>query len=224
MNETAASLVMTHATNLLSIGELRIDSADGLKPISLFRGEQRSASTEEGELLVVDFFARRMFFLAAHVARLAVLVRAGEQKLTPGELQRLVQQMSDGSKFTTMVIASPAGIQTEAREMAERRAGRTTILMQPNSAGGWEVLGPQELRATAEAFDPEAIASKQDRVTLVARTILNSSGQVTAFEVERATELPSSVVEDALRQFVKGNGSVTLKRREGRMVLQQSGT
>jgi hypothetical protein len=224
MSEHAAGMVLEHARQLVATGLLRIDSADGLKPVATFRAEERVATTEEGELLVVEFYGRRMFFLAAHTARLAVLVRTADQRLTPGELAKLVQQMSHGSKATTAVIASLAGIQPEAREMADRRAGRTTILMQPNSAGGWEVLGPQELRATADAFDPEGPESKANRVAIAARAILGNSGQVTAFELEQVTALPPHTVEDALRSFAKSNGSVALKRREGRMILVQSAT
>jgi len=56
---------------------------------------------------------------------------------------------------------SSCGFDPAARELVDRRADRTLILVEPNDAGGWSVTGPVQVKALADLFDPEVDTDKR---------------------------------------------------------------
>src|SRR5437763_1246679 len=87
-----------------------------------------------------------------------------------------------------------------ANELAERRADRTLILVQPNDAGGWTATGPVETKALVDLFDPEAEQQKRNRIrNYIAENDLDLLGSgIPVDKVAAKTQLPLQLVEAEL--------------------------
>ena len=106
---------------------------------------------------------------------------------------------------STVVIASTSGFEQEVNEMAEQRADRTLILVQPNEVGGWKATGPVETKALVDLFDPEGSSRSGPGCGSLSKKmswILMSSGLATD-KVAAKTQLPLQFVEQELKSYAK---------------------
>jgi hypothetical protein len=190
-----------------------------------------------GEVVEVTLSQKKMLVLRSTVGRLRVvcvsptraLLRGDEpQPMTPTEINKLLSQMPPalGGAPTTVVLLSTSGFTMEAHELADRRADRTVILIEPNEAGGWTITGPVETKALSDLFDPEGEDQKRQRVREVieeSKVDLLTSG-VNADKLIAKTHLPVQVVEAELKTYAKNNPGLVAKRLDGRVVLFREGT
>ena len=149
--------------------------------------------------------------------------------LTPQELKTVLSQRLEEQNDavpSTVVLLSTSGFTLEARELVERGAERTLILVEPNEAGGWTVTGPAELRALVDLFDPEVDDEKRKRI----RQEIERSradllhGGLSADRIAGATKLPMQLVEQELRFYAGENEGLVAKRLEGNVVLFRDGS
>jgi hypothetical protein len=122
-------------------------------------------------------------------------------------------------------VLSTSGFTLEAHELAERRADRTLILVEPNDAGGYSVYGPVETKSLNDLFDPEAEDQKRRRIH---ETIESSRGDlagsgVATDKLVTTTQLPLQLIEAELKNYAKANPGLVAKRLEGRIVLFREG-
>jgi hypothetical protein len=127
---------------------------------------------------------------------------------------------------TTLVVLSTSGFESGAHTLAQRGLGRTVILVEPNAAGGYTVIGPPETASINELFDPEAEEEKRQRVReLLQASQMDLSGSgVAADRIVARTQLPAQFVEAELRSYAKENPGLAAKRLDGRLVLFREGT
>ena len=99
-----------------------------------------------GESIDVTLSRQKLIFFRQTVGRLRVVCVSPTKALLTGqepspmntvELQRLLasQPPALGGVPSTVVVVSTSGFTLEAHELAERRADRTVILLEPNEAG-----------------------------------------------------------------------------------------
>jgi hypothetical protein len=134
-------------------------------------------------------------------------------------------QPSFGGVPTTIVLVSTGGFTTEAHELADRRADRTLILVEPNVAGGWAVHAPTQKKALADLLDPEADREKSRRIRELIdaqMTDLMSSG-IAGDRLAAKTQLPLQFVEAELKSYARENPGLAAKRLDGRVVLFREG-
>ena len=194
-------------------------------------------SMPAGEMMEVSLSQKRFWVLRSTVGRLRVvcvsptraLLRGDEPRpMTPTDVNKLLSQMppSLGGVPVTLVLLSTSGFTMEAHELAERRADRTVILVEPNDAGGWTVTGPAETKALSDLFDPEGEDQKRQRVREIieqSRVDLLTSGVATD-RIAARTQLPVQVVEAELKTYAKNTPGLVAKRLDGRVVLFREGT
>lgn len=190
-----------------------------------------------GEMIEVTLSQKRLWVLRSVVGRLRVvcvsqtraLLRGDEpQPMTPSETSKVLSSMPPaiGGAPTTVVLLSTSGFTMEAHELAERRADRTVILVEPNGAGGWSVTGPVETKALSDLFDPEGEEDKRQRV----RDLIEENkvdllgGGIATDRVAAKTQLPVQVVETELKNYAKNTPGLVAKRLDGRVVLFREGT
>ena len=190
-----------------------------------------------GREMTVALSRSRFFIFKKLVGRLKIICVSPQRELLEGsesrpltqhDLQKVLSERL-GEEPTgvpsTVAILSTSGFTLEAHELAERRADRTLILLEPNDAGGWSVTGPVETKALVDLFDPEVDAEKRTRIRAELenrRADLLGSG-LGADRIAAATKLPLPVVEDELRSFAEEHAMVT-KRLDGCLVLFREGT
>jgi hypothetical protein len=190
-----------------------------------------------GEMVEVTLSQKKMWVLRQAVGRLRVvcvsptraLLRGDmPQPMTPTEVNKLLSSMppSLGGVPVTLVLLSTSGFTMEAHELAERRADRTVVLIEPNDAGGWTVTGPVETKALSDLFDPEGEDQKRLRVRdLIEQSKLELlTGGIATDRVAARTQLPVQVVEAELKHYAKNTPGLVAKRLDGRVVLFREGT
>jgi hypothetical protein len=189
-----------------------------------------------GESMEILLARRKWFILRQPVGRLKVvclsptraLLKGEEPKpMTPGDVQKALSEVPPPLRGVplTLVLVSTSGFTLEAHELAERRADRTLILVEPNDAGGWSVHGPAETKSLTDLFDPEAEEEKRQRVrTYIAENKgdLITSGIATDRIVAK-TQLPLQMVENELKAYAKENAGLVAKRLDGKVVLFREG-
>lgn len=147
--------------------------------------------------------------------------------LSSSEVQRILSETppAPGGVPTTLVLMASGGFSPEAHELAERRADRTTILVAPNDAGGFNVHGPVETKALVDLFDPEAEDAKRNRIRahIAENTVELSQGGIAADRLAARTQLSLQLVEVELRNYAKETPGLAAKRLDGRVVLFREG-
>ncbi len=167
--------------------------------------------------------------VATCVSPVKTLLKGQEvQPLKPADVSKILSEMPPpiGNVPSTVVLMSTSGFTIEAHELAERRADRTVVLVEPNKAGGWAVYGPVETKALVDLFDPEADESKRERVR---EEIGIATGELTAAgiasdKLAARTLLPMQLVESELKNYAKAHPGLVAKRLDGRVVLFQEGS
>ena len=190
-----------------------------------------------GEMIEVTLSQRKLWVFRSTVGRLRVicvsptrsLLRGDPpQPMTPTEVNKILSQQppSLGGAPTTIALLSTSGFTMEAHEIADRRADRTVLLVEPNASGGWSVTGPMETKALADLFDPESEDEKRSRVRqLVEENKVDLlGGGIPTDKVAAKLDLPVGVVEAELKNYARNKAGLVAKRLDGRVVLFREGT
>ena len=191
-----------------------------------------------GAWMEITLAQKKWFFFKETVGKLQVICVSPTRSLLGGqtpqpigtaEVNKLLTELSmanRGSEIpSTVVIASTSGFDPSAHELAERRADRTLILVQPNEAGGWTTTGPVETKSVVDLFDPEAHEQKRRRVrAYIAENDLEMLGSgIATDKVAAKTQLPLQFVEAELKSYAKEKPGLNAKRLDGRIVLFREG-
>ncbi len=188
-----------------------------------------------GLSMEVVFARRKWLVFNKAVARLRVVGLSPTRELLKGEaiepmttreLQAAISAVPPSLPGVpmTLIVVSTSGFTIESRDLVDRRADRTLVLMAPNDAGGWDVFGPPELTGMMGLLDPEGESDKRARVRQAiseAEGELVSSG-IPAEKIAGRTQLPVQLVEAELKSYAKSSGLVA-KRLDGRMVVYREG-
>lgn len=190
-----------------------------------------------GESVEVSLSQKKWWFLKSTVGRLRVvcvspsraLLRGDPpQPMTPTEVNKLLSSMppSLGGVPVTLVLLSTSGFTMEAHELAERRADRTVVLVEPNDAGGWSITGPLETKALSDLFDPEGEDQKRLRVReqIEQSKVDLLTGGIATDRLAARMQLPAQVVEAELKSYARNTPGLVAKRLDGRVVLFCEGT
>ena len=190
-----------------------------------------------GESMEVSLSQKKWWFLKSTVGRLRVvcvsptraLLRGDPpQPMTPTEVNKLLSSLppSLGNVPVTLVLLSTSGFTMEAHELAERRADRAVILIEPNAAGGWTVTGPMETKALSDLFDPEGEDQKRLRVReqIEQGKVDLLTGGIATDRLAARMQLPVQVVEAELKSYARNTPGLVAKRLDGRVVLFREGT
>lgn len=191
-----------------------------------------------GAWMEITLAQKKLFFFREVVGKIqvicvsptkALLKDQEPEPLRNGEVQKILTELSMAARGvnipSTVVLVSTSGFEMDAHELAERRADRTLILVQPNDAGGWTATGPVETKALVDLFDPELEAQKRQRVRQYidenAVELLGSG--VPTEKVAARTQLPLQFVEAELKSYAKDKPGLSAKRLDGRIVLFREG-
>ncbi len=189
-----------------------------------------------GEGLEVTLSQKKWVFMKSVVGRLRVLCTSPTKTLLRGEspepmdiggLNKLLsaQPPSLGGVPQTILVMSTSGFTIDAHEVADRRADRTVILVEPNEAGGWTVTGPTVMKALTDLLDPEREDEKRNRVKehIAANQHDLSGSGLAADRIAAKMQLSSQFVDAELKAYAKANPGLQAKRLDGRMVLFRDG-
>src|SRR3954454_15302979 len=196
------------------------------------------AKMPAGSWLEVTLAQKKWFFFKELVGKVQVICISPVRSLLEGEtpspmsnseVQKLLTELSMASRGSqipsTVVIASTSGFEMNANELAERRADRTLILVQPNDAGGWTAKGPIETKSLTDLFDPEVEQQKRNRIrAYIAENDIDMLGSgIPVDKVAAKTQLPLQLVEAELKSYAKEKPGLSAKRLDGRIVLFREG-
>lgn len=191
-----------------------------------------------GAWMEVTLAQKRLFFLKETVGKIQVICVSPTKALVAGQapepmnnaaVQKLLTELTMSNRGlnvpSTVVIVSTSGFEMDAHDLAERRADRTLILVQPNDAGGWTATGPVETKSLVDLFDPEQETQKRDRVRkFIAENDLDlMGGGIATDKVAAKLQLPLQFVEGELKSYAKDKPGLTAKRLDGRIVLFREG-
>lgn len=190
-----------------------------------------------GEEIDVTLAQRKWWLFTKVVGRIRVVCVSPTKELLEGntpepvgnsELNKLLAKLPQGSSDgipATIVVMSTAGFTREAHSLADRGAGRTVILIEPNGAGGWTVHGPTQTKALNDLLDPEADEAKRRRVREYVdqnkAELLNSG--LSGDRIAARLQLMPQLVESELKAYAKANPGLVAKLLDGRMVLFREG-
>lgn len=193
-----------------------------------------------GQQLTVTLSRTAFLIFSRTVGELKVVCLSPRRELLEGKSpeplsqqdvkQAMNELVGDTSRFpTTIVLMSTCGFDHNVRELADRRADRTLILVEPNDAGGWTVTGPAQIKALADLFDPEVDTDKRKRIreAIDASRADLLSGGISAAKIAAATKLPLQLIEEELKSYAKdakADESLVARRLEGNIVLFRDGT
>jgi hypothetical protein len=146
--------------------------------------------------------------------------------MTPADVQKTLAEIPPPLRGvpTTVILLSTSGFTIESHELAERRADRTLVLVEPNDAGGWNVYGPAETQALVDLLDPEADQEKRSRVRSAIEPADLLTGGVAADRLSQRTQLPINLVEAELKSYAKETPGLLARRLDGRVVLFREGS
>lgn len=188
-----------------------------------------------GEQVEVVLSKRKLLILRSPVGRVRIACVSPTRALLAGETPKPMNT-SDVQKTlaeippplrgvpTTVVLLSTSGFTIEAHELAERRADRTLVLVEPNDAGGWNVYGPAETQALVDLLDPEVEQEKRTRVRSAIDPADLLTGGIAADRLSQKTQLPINLVETELKAYAKETPGLLAKRLDGRVVLFREGS
>ena len=180
---------------------------------------------------------RRWLLFRQTVGRVAMLCLSPTRALLAGEssppatLREVQSRLMElppvrGNVPTTVVLVSTSGFEPEVRELVERTADRTVVLVEPNDGGGWTVHGPNQTMGLAELLDPEAEEDKRRRIRQAIerdRADLSGAG-VSSDRLAARTSLPLQLVERELQAYARETSGLATRRLHGNLVLFREGS
>jgi hypothetical protein len=213
----------------------RTDKAVDLKRLMSEMGRpdrELEAQMPMGEAVEVDLWQKKWWLFSETIGRVRAVCVSPTRSLVAGEspppmrrgdVEKLLAQIAPATEKTptTVVLMSTSGFVREARDLAERGAGRTLILLEPNDAGGFATYGPIETTGFNELFDPEAEEEKRNRVREAIASSQNelSGSGVASDRLAAKTQLSPQLVEAELKSYAREHPGLAAKRLDGRLVL-----
>ncbi len=189
-------------------------------------GESLDVTLQQRKLLVLKGATGRLRAICVSPTR-ALLTGQAPQPLKSADVLKVLGEVPPplNGVPSTIVVMSTSGFTIEAHEVAERRADRTVILVEPNKAGGWAVYGPVETKSLVDLFDPEADDSKRARVReeIDAMTFDLTGSGIATDKIAAKTHLPLQLVESEMKSYAKSHAGLVAKRLDGRVVLFREG-
>lgn len=195
------------------------------------------ATMPRGEAVEIELSQKKWWFFREKVGQMravclspvrSVLEARPPTPVQKREVDKLLSQIAPATEKlpTTVVLMSTSGFAQDAHDLADRGAGRTVILVEPNDAGGFSVHGPVETGALNELFDPEAEEEKRQRIrSLIAAGGMDLSGSgIASDRLAAKTQLPAQMVEGELRSYAASQPGLVAKRLDGRLVLFREGS
>ena len=195
------------------------------------------AMMPRGEAVEVELAQKKWWFFHEKIGRLraiclaparSILQERSPAPLQKREVEKLLSEIAPATdKFpTTVVMMSTSGFVPDAHDLAERGAGRTVILVEPNEAGGFTVHGPTETSGINELFDPEAEQEKRNRIReAIGAGAMDLSGSgIASDRIVSKTQLPAQMVEAELKSYAGQHAGLVAKRLDGRLVLFREGS
>lgn len=201
-----------------------------------FSDREKRSQMPIGRTMTINLSRDFLFVFRKVVGRLRIISLPPWKELLQGkepppmgmtELRAAMTAHNDHADVPTTVVAmSTSGFTLEAHELAERRADRTLILVEPNQKGGWTVTGPAELKALTDLFDLERDADKRERVheAIESRRAELLAGGISADKLAAATHLPLQLVEEELKSYAAQADGLKARRLDGNVVLFRSGS
>ncbi len=190
-----------------------------------------------GQSLQIALKKTRWLIFPRAVGHIKVVCASPVRKLVAGEApepmnapdtRKIIGEVSSpiADIPTTLLLVSTSGFSMEARELFERRPGRTVILAEPNDSGGWSIHGPVELKALTDLLDPEEADEKRRRVRemIQKHTAELLSGGLSSDKLAARTQLPLQQVEAEVKSYAKETPGLMAKRLDGRVVLFREGS
>lgn len=190
-----------------------------------------------GEVVDVSLVGRQLVFFSTKLGHMRVLsmppVRELIQGVSPApltsdEVKRRLREVPPPTRVAgpmTQVLVSTSGFTPEARQLAVTSDRTTTVLIEPDVAGGWLVHAPDTHADLRKVFNPEGDADKRRRVreTLEARQTDLITGGVSLKKVADDLHLPASIVEAEAKAWAKQSTNLRVKTLDGVPVLYREG-
>jgi hypothetical protein len=215
----------------------RIEDSDGVKRMMIDMGltdRELQNAMPCGAGLSVELLQKRWMFFRTVVGRLRVVCISPTKQLlrgeTPeevgaGQLTKMLSSLPMSNVPQTILVMSTSGFTLETHELADRRADRTVILVEPNEAGGWTVTGPPQVKALIDLLDPENEEEKRGRMRehiTENQHELGGSG-LAADRIAAKMQISQQFVDRELKAYAKAHPGLQAKRLDGRMVLFREG-
>ena len=108
----------------------------------------------------------------------------------------------------TLILFSSAGFSDDARQTARSFVeGPPTILIEPNAAGGFDVIGPPGAEDLCLLLDPEAEADQRRRAreAIESRRVELITGAIALDSLAATTRLPLRLMEQEAKQWAREN-------------------
>lgn len=190
-----------------------------------------------GEIVDVSLVGRQLWLIPTKVGHVRVISLPPARELVQGvppaplttdELKRRLREVPPPTKAVgpmTTVVVSTSGFTAEARRLAEQTAHGVTVLMEPDTAGGWLVHAPDSHAELRKVLNPEDEGDKRRRVrdALQARNTDLITGGINLARIAGELNLPETLVEQEARQYAKSASNLRVKKLDGRAVLYREG-
>jgi hypothetical protein len=108
----------------------------------------------------------------------------------------------------TLILFSSSGFTEDARQTARSFVeGPPTILIEPNPAGGFDVVGPPGAEDLCDLLDPEADTEQRRRAreAIESRRVDLITGAIALDTISETTRLPLRLVEQEAKAWAKEN-------------------
>ncbi|MEM6561460.1 MAG: hypothetical protein AAF656_07650 [Planctomycetota bacterium] len=191
-----------------------------------------------GEVIDVSLVGRQLVFFPMKLGHLRVLSLPPARELVQGvspaplttdEVKRRMREVPPPAKSpggpSTVVVLSTSGFTPEARQLATTTDGRTTVLVEPDVAGGWLVHAPDSHAELRKVLNPEGDTEKRRRVRAALEKHQTDliTGGVSLQKVATELNLPASIVEAEAKAWAKQSTNLRVKKLDGVPVLYREG-
>lgn len=164
--------------------------------------------------------------IAACLSPIESLVRGDESAPPLGiaDLAAAVRHwVGDADVPHVVGVCSPSGFTDDVRRSGLDLPNVTLVLIEPREGGGWRVTpgSPKATPADAKLFDPEATASKIQRVRdeISARSVDLLTGGLSAAQLAERLSLPRAIVAVAFDQVVANDPELRATHRHEDVLL-----
>ena len=196
------------------------------------------AKLPKGEVIDVSLVGRQLMIFPTKLGHLRVVsmppVRelvqgVGPAPLTVEEVKRRLREIPPPTKTpggpTTTVLLATSGFTSEARQLATTSDRNTTVLIEPDMAGGWTVHAPESHAELRRVLNPEGDADKRRRVrdSLERHQTDLITGGVSLQKVASELNLPAPMVEAEAKAWAKQQTNLRVKKLDGVPVLYREG-
>lgn len=185
--------------------------------------------------LHAELTARSMLFFSRVVGRVrlialapthALLTGASPVPAGAGEVGAALSATGQATNVPeTAIVVSTSGFDADALALATTEGRRSTILVEPNEAGGWTVHAPPGAQSVAGLLDPEDASAKDARIdaAIEAHHAEILAGALSSERLAAATRLPVGSVEKRMQTIAQADATLAVRRFNGKLVLFHQG-